>query len=315
MIVTGGFLRGFFSDMPTKIICLTAAVLLFFFHRINTLEKKSYEAHLQSEIPAGLAISSAFENTVQITLRGTKEAVDQIQEEDIEAGVDLSGIKIPGDYRVAVRITRKGKSQNIEPLEVTVEPQEIAFKLEPLMERRVKLIADLRGSPAYGYDLADYTLTPQTVVIRGAKSLVQAANALSTEVIDLTGRTGPFVLKSAVVLPNPLIRIVGEPMINFEADIKETVQAKRFEPVEMSSSNLSAAFEIKSLPSGRIQVQGPQLVVEALKSEQLRLVADCSSIHRPGTYTIRLKPETPSNVIVLDFEPKEIAVEAASSSD
>jgi hypothetical protein len=183
------------------------------------------------------------------------------------------------------------------------------------MERRVKLIADLRGSPAYGYDLADYTLTPQTVVIRGAKSLVQAANALSTEVIDLTGRTGPFVLKSAVVLPNPLIRIVGEPMINFEADIKETVQAKRFEPVEVSSSNLSAAFAVKSLPSGRIQVQGPQLVVEALKSEQLRLVADCSSIHRPGTYTIRLKPETPSNVIVLDFEPKEIAVEAASSSD
>jgi len=315
MIVKGGFLRGFFSDMPTKIICLTAAVLLFFFHRINTLDKKTFDVSLQYEIPAGLAIASQNESSVQVTLRGTKEATESINADDIEVGVDLSGIKTPGVYRLAVRADRKGKLRNIEPLEVTVEPQEIAFDFEPLMERRIQLIADLRGSPAYGYDLADYTLIPQTVVIRGAKSLVQAASALSTEVIDLTGRTGPFVLKSAVVLPNSLVRIVGEPLIDFEADIKETVQAKRFDPVEVSFTNLSAALEIKSPPYGRIQVQGPQLVVEALKSEQLKLLVDCSSIHRPGIYTLHPKTEAPADVAVLDFEPKEITVEVSPSGD
>jgi hypothetical protein len=307
---TGGFMRSLFSDMPTKIICLTAAVILFFFHRINTLKEEFFEVPLQSEIPAGLAVSSQYQKNVQITLRGTEDAIRQIKEADIEAGVDLSGIKNPGNYRMTVRVTRKGKSLIIEPLEVTVEPQEIAFVLEPLIERRVKLVADLRGSPAYGYDMTGYELTPQTVVIRGAKTLVQAANSLFTEVIDLTGRTGPFTLKSKVVIPNSLIRIVGDPAVDFKADIKETVMAKRFEQVELTAINLLPAFAFKSPPAaGRIQVQGPQLVVEALKADQVRLLVDCTFIHKAGNYTLRPMPESPSDVLVLDFEPKEIAAE------
>jgi YbbR domain-containing protein len=311
------FLKALFADMPTKLICLTAAVILFFFHRINTLKEGFFNVPLQMEIPAGLAAASNYQKNVQITVRGTEEAIRQVQEDEMEAGADLSEIKNPGEYRIAVRVERKGKSKNIEPLEVTVEPQEISIVFEPLMERKVQIIADLRGSPAYGYEVAEYSLSPQSVVIRGARSLVQAASALSTDVIDLTGRTGPFTLKSKVVLPSTLVRIVGDPAIEFTSDIKETVQAKRFDPVEITYLNLAAAFAVKSLvPSlGRIQIQGPQLAVESLRPEQLRLLADLSAVHRPGSYVLRPKPETPENVEVLDYEPKEISVEIVPVSN
>ncbi len=304
-------MKNMLSDMPTKLICLAAAVILFFFNRISLMDGKTYTVPLQVDVPVGLAIASAYQKNCQITVRESKTAVNKVRDTDLEAALDLSEIKNPGEYRIPIRVVLKDDAKDIAPLEVTVDPQELTIILEPLMERRVNIIADLRGSPAYGYDLADYSLSPQTIVVRGAKSLVQAANAISTEELDLTGRTELFSVKTKAVLPNPLLRIVGDPVIEFKADIRETVQTKRYDPVEITALDLIQTYEVKSiLPvSGRLQVQGPQLAVEAIKPEELRLTVDLSGVRRLGTHVLRVSPEAPVGVSILDYEPKEITVE------
>jgi hypothetical protein len=310
----GVFSRRLLADLPAKLICLTAAVILFFFHRVNTMTERFFSVPLQVDVPAGLAVASSYPKSVRITLRGAEEAIYPILEEDIEASVTLEGHKAPGAFREPVRVERKGTAANVEPLEVRVDPQEITFKLDTLMERRVNVIADIRGSPAYGYELAQYSVSPQTVVIRGAKSFVQAVNALSTEEIDLTGRTSPFTMRVKTVLANPLLRVAGDSTVEFRAAIQETVLSKTFDGVEIAGLDLSPHLKLKAQPpQGSIRVRGPQLTVEAFKPDQLRLLADLTAIRRPGAYQLRVRPEAPSTAVILDYEPKEIGIELVPS--
>ncbi len=312
----GTFTRRLVLDLPAKLICVTAAVILFFFHRVNTLTERFFSVPLQVDVPAGLALASQYPRSVRITLRGAEGAIYPILEEDIEAGVSLKGHKNPGIFRAPVRVIKKGTAFGVDPLEVRVEPQEIAFTLEPLMERRVNVVADLRGSPAYGFELGQYSVSPQSIVIRGAKSFIQAVNALSTEEVDLSGRTASFALRVKVAMPNGLVKAVGDPSVDFKAVIQETVLVKKYESVGIEGLNLSPHLRLKiPVPSGSIQMQGAQLAIEGVKPDQVRLLVDCSAIRRPGRYLLHPRPETPSNIVVLDYAPKELEVELVSSGN
>jgi hypothetical protein len=310
------FTRALLADLPVKVICLTAAVILLLLHRVTTLSERFVSVPLDVTTPSGLAVASAFPRTVRITLRGTEESILPILEEDMVASVRLDARRNAGVYREEVKVARKGTALNVEPLEINVDPQEITFTLEPLAERRINVIPDIRGSPAYGYELVQSVISPQDVVIRGARSRVQGVTALSTEVIDLTGRTGSFASKVKIILPNTLVRIAGEPAADFRATVQESMVSRTMEPVEMAPIDLSPHLALKSPPApGSLQVSGTQLVVNGVRPDQLRLLLDFSGVKRVGQFVVRTRPDAKamSNVIVMDWSPKEVTVDIVAS--
>ena len=306
--------RALFSDLPVKVICITAAAILFLFHRVNTLTERFFSVPLQVNVSAGLAVASAYPKSVRITLRGAEEAIYPVLEEDIEAVVGLESRKGPGMFRAQVKVSRKGTAASIEPLEVRVEPQEITFTLEPLTEKRVSIVPDLRGSPAYGYEMVQSVVTPAAAMVRGARSRVQGVTALSTEEVDLTGRTGSFAARLKISVPSALVKIAGEPSVEFRATIQEAVVAKSLQPVQVTGFDLSPRFAPKApLQTGRVEVQGPQLLVDGVRADQVRLLLDCSVVKRAGVYVLHPRPEAPSGITVRDWEPRELSVEFVPS--
>jgi len=308
------FTRMLLVDLPVKVLCLSAAVILLLFHRVTTLTERFFSVPLTVTTPSGLAVASAFPRTARITLRGAEEAIFPILEEDVEASVNLGSHHSAGVYRAEVKVTRKGTATNVEPLEIRVDPQQISFSLEPLTEKRVNVIADLRGSPAYGYEMVQSVLSPQNAVIRGARSRVQGVTTLPTEEIDLTGRTGSFAAKVKIILPNTLVRIAGEAAADFRATIQESVAIRSFDAVEAVAMDLSTQLSLKEpLDAGRVQIQGTQLVVDVLRPDQIRLLVDCSGVKRAGQYVLHPRPEAPSTVTVLDWSPRDVTVDVLAS--
>lgn len=309
MRVPRDLLRRLLSDLPVKVICLSAAVILFLFNRINSFTDRFVSVPLTVDVPAGFALASDYPRTVRITLRGEEAAINAILEEDLRATVSLEDRQSPGVYRTPVRVERQGTALDVEPLEVRVDPQEISFTLEPLLERRVSVAPDIKGVPAYGYELASYELAPRTALLRGPRSRVQAASTLLTEEVDLTGRTGAFTVRVRIVVPDPLLGVAGDPFVEFKASIREAVVSRRFENVELIVLDAAAGLQpAERLPAGSVQVQGPQLAIEALTAAQVRLVVAGEAVRRAGTWTLATRPEVPSGVTVLDWSPKELAV-------
>jgi hypothetical protein len=297
-----------------KVICLTAAVILLLFHRVTTLTERFFSVPLVVSTPAGLAVASSYPKTVKITLRGAEGSIFPILEEDIEALVTLDSHHTAGVYRAEVKISRKGTAQSVEPLEINVDPHEITFAMEPLVERRVSLQPDIRGAPAYGYELVQSAVTPQNVVIRGARSRVQGVTGLSTEEIDLTGRTGSFAARVKVLLPSTLVRIAGEAAADFRATIQESIVKRTLDGVQLVPSDLSPHLALKEPAApGGITIQGSQLAVDGVRPDQVRMLLDCSAVHKGGQHTLRVRPEAVPNVLVIDWSPKELTVDIAAS--
>ena len=308
------FLHALLSDLPVKVICLTAAVILFLFHRVNTMTERFFSVPLEVSTPPGLAIASPYPKTVRITLRGSEDAIYPILEEDIEATADLESHKSQGVFRAPVRISRRGTAANVEPLEIKVEPQDVAFTLEPLAERKVNVSPDLRGSPAYGYEMVQSSVTPPAMLVRGARSRVQALTSLATEEIDLSGHATSFTTRVKILAPSSLVRIVGDPSADFHAIIQESIGARTFDSVPIVGSDIGPHLALKStLPLGMVSLQGTQLALDGVRAEQVSLLIDFSSIHRAGQYTLHPRPEAPPGFSVLDWTPREVTVDLASS--
>ena len=123
------FMRILLADLPVKVICITAAVILLLFHRVTTLSERFFSVPLDVTTPSGLAVASAFPKTVRITLRGAGDAIFPILEEDVGASVSLDSHQSAGVYRAEVKVARRGTAQNVEPLEIRGDPQEITFTL------------------------------------------------------------------------------------------------------------------------------------------------------------------------------------------
>ena len=309
-----GFTRILLKDLPVKLICLAAAVVVLLFHRVTTLTERFISVPLQVNTPAGLAVASSFPKTVRITLRGAGDAIFPILEEDIEARANLDMYHAPGVYRADVKVERKGTTQGVQPLEIRAEPKSVTFTLEPLTEKSVVISPDLKGIPAYGYELVQSGVSPQNMIIRGAKSRVESVTALPTEEIDLTGRSGSFASKVKVVLPNTLLKVVGEASADFHATIQEATVQHVFDRVVISPFDLSSHLALKTVPApGSVKMQGTRLAVDAVRPELLGLVLDLGAVRRAGTYTVPTRPAAVPGVMTLDWSPREVTVDIVAS--
>jgi hypothetical protein len=302
-------LDGLLSYWPAKIISLAAAALLFLFYRVNTMDERFFSVPLQVDPPAGLAIGKPFPKSARVTLRGKEEAIFSIIEEDVEVFADFGRFQSEGQYRVPVRVVRRGSSLNIEPLDIRVEPAEISVTLEQRIEKTVVLEPVIRGSPPAGYDLVQYTIVPDSIQIAGPRSLVSATESVRLEEIDLEGRTEDFTEQVMTVEENSLLDYSRERAIVFRGILREAVIIKTFEDVDIISIDLSPDLRLaEPLPKGSIRIQGNQRAIEALPPEQLRLVIDCGEIEKPGPETVFPQPDIPPEFVVLKFEPQELGL-------
>jgi len=301
------FVETFISSWPAKIISLAAAALLFLFYRVNTMDERFFSVPLQVDPPAGLAISKPYPKSARVTLRGKEEAIFSVIEEDVEVYADFGRFQSEGQFRVPIRVVRRGSSLNIEPLDIRVEPAEISVTLEQRIEKTVNLEAVIRGSPPAGYDLVQHTLVPDRVQISGPRSLVNSVETIQLEEIDLEGRIEDFTEQLMILEESSLLDYSQQRAVMFRGIVREAVIIKTFEGVDIISIDLSPDLRLaEPLPNGSVRIQGNQRSIEALPPEKLRLVIDCGEIEKPGPETLYPQPDIPPEFMVLKFEPQQL---------
>jgi hypothetical protein len=302
------FLEALLDHWPAKVLSLAAAAVLFFFYRASTLEERDFSVPLRLEVPAGLAVSKPYPRSVRVILRGRSESVFSILEEDIIVSADLDRFTGEGEFRVPLRVRRAGSAVGVEPLDVRVEPAELRLALEKEIVRTVPVQARLKGQPEHGYELVQYSVAPMSVEVTGPRSVVQSLQSADTEEVDITGVREDFSLTVALRRENSLVRYPREASVLFRGTVRPAQVIQAFQEVDVVSVDLPEELRIaEPLPKGSISLQGEQLALEAIPPGQLRLIADCGAVRRPGVYRLPLKPDVPPGFVVVRYEPRELA--------
>ncbi|HUX13915.1 MAG TPA: CdaR family protein [Spirochaetia bacterium] len=311
---SSSLLQRLMQNWPVKILAVAAAVLLFFFNQLSRLEVRYFSVPLQLVLPSGYVPGAAYPSKVRVTLRGESDAIFRVLEEDVEAYADFSSHDGEGVFKEPIQIRKKGTALNIDPLEITVEPLDVAITLERRMSKSIEIVPSLKGFPPPGYQLAKYSLKPSTVEVVGPRSHLEKIQSVHTEDIDLTGRVEDFTVQVRLVLSDPLLRLPGGNVVEFRGIIQESVVLQTFDQVNVVVVNLEPGLTIAGeLPTGTLRVQGKQVDLEAIKPDQVRLAVDAAGIHRPGTYTLPVRPDLPTGILVLRYDPARITLEAVRS--
>ncbi|MBN1524574.1 MAG: YbbR-like domain-containing protein [Spirochaetales bacterium] len=296
------------SNWYAKVISLLASIFIFIFYRISTQDDILVPLENIS-LPNGYAIAEEFPQSIKIILRGNKSKGD-FTKENFRASVDLSGFTKGGIVRGDVKMELLGDAQKLGSLEYEYTPTIISFQLEEVMEKYVSvdIAQSISGVVPKGYHLESYSVTPETILIYGPKSMVAGIETIRTERIDLTGRTGTVNRTLEVFTPNRLISLVDTREVNFFGLIGEKKVTQVFEDVDINFVELSDRLSITGIPAGKFEIETTELYLEKLKKEQLRLIVDCSGVHEPGEYILIPKPESPGEVQVLSYEPEKLKI-------
>ncbi len=131
-----------FSSFFAKIICVVAAVIVWFYvsgEQSITYEKEFRGVEIKYNMGAlnekGYTIIGGKNTTVDVTVTGTRREVNNIEAEDIVATVDLSKINTSGEYPVEIEVTAPGNTnvKDVYPYELKLyidTPTKKSFKVD-----------------------------------------------------------------------------------------------------------------------------------------------------------------------------------------
>ena len=301
------FLFKIVENWPVKALSILFAIILFAFHRMNTLSTRPLSVPLTIETNTALVPASAYPRTVRVTLRGEDNGVKSILDNDIEAFVDLTAHEVEGAYRASVQIRKKGSALGIEPLEIAVNPLEISVQLDRRISKILPLAAAIQGRVADGFDLTSYSINPAEIVLVGPLSLLERVMELKTDTIELDGRNSDFTMEVGIINPNPLFTVRGNGTAEFSGNIRPSVLVRSIENIPILLIGLAPDFEANIHgKTGSVRIGGDESLLDNFVPPPGFFTVDCSGLARPGTYLLPVTINLPPAFSLIRREPDDL---------
>lgn len=300
------------DNWPAKVLSIAVAIVLFIFHQMSALEERFFSVPLQVETDGSLVPASSYPRMVRVTLRGEANSIYPIIDTDIEPYIDLRSYVGEGVYKAPVQIRKKGTAVGVDPLEVYVEPLEIAVAVEQRLSKTVSVTPSFRGYLETGYEMSSYQLEPPQVEISGPATLVNEVHDVTTDFIELSGRREDFSTSVKILNRDPLLSIQGNAEVEFRAFIQQSIMIRSFDRLPIVISGLDERFIARpQINFGSIRLQGSQNDLERFTPDASLLSVDCSNVKEEGTYLLPLVVSTPQPFTVVRYDPVEVTIEIA----
>ena len=303
------------ENWPVKVLSVAAAIVLFMFNRMSALEERFFSVPLGVSLDGTLVPASSYPRMVRVTLRGEANSIFPILEDDIEAYIDLTKYKSEGVFKAPVLVRKKGTAAGVDPLEIHVDPMEVAVAVEKKETKKVGITPSFRGYLENGYELSAYSIEPSQIEISGPASVVSRVMDVTTDFIELSGRKEDFSASVKIVNRESLINLRGDARVEFKGTIEQSIMIRTLERLPIVISGLPSGFIARpQVNFGSVKLQGSQNDLESYLPEASLLSLDCSDVTAPGLYILPLVVSAPPNFSVVRFDPIEITVEIARES-
>lgn len=293
-----------FENWPAKVVCLALALLLFLFYRMSTLERKFFSVPLAVETNGDIVPAAQYPKTVKVGIRGEVDRIYPVQEGDIYVYVDLTEYTKEGEYSVPVLSRLNGSAQDIDALEIEIEPREITLRVEHRVIKRLAVNPAFKGYPEAGFEMTGYILNPQTIEVSGPRGIMEKFNELSTEPIDLAGRNAAFEGSVPLVNRNSLVTAGNNGKIEYRVAIAQTTLIRTFDDVPFFFENLNPSLSVETdAVSGTLSVKGGQTELSGWVLPPNALTVLCENVTGPGAYSLPVQAIVPETMEIVSFDP------------
>jgi len=196
-----------FHNLGLKLISLTLAAGLWLAVARDPVAEVAVEVPLEfHNVPQNLEINSENVPKAQIRLRGPQRVIHSLQPSDVDAEIDLNGVK-PGERTFDLTARQIHQPSELEVIQVV--PSQFHLVFDTRLSRQVPVQARVAGSFAPGYEIGQIVVDPPTINITGPKKRVEAVESAITDPLDVNGAMGRVSFVRHAYVSDPLVQVAS----------------------------------------------------------------------------------------------------------
>ena len=190
-------------------------------------------------------------------------------------------------------------------VEITrIHPSQITVRIEELIEKSFSIKSRYQGTPKKGYLLGDIKIVPDTLTMRGPRSVLEKMDHISAHEIELEGLNESATMRVELDLPGGNVQIIHQNVDFYTAEVTiiSLPIKKRFDNVAVYLRNVDYVSVINP-KTFNVFVEGPEYLIQELDRDDLFGEIDLST-YEPGNYPkVSPKVVTPEGITVLQQWP------------
>ena len=224
-------------------------------------------------LPDDLARAADLQYTLTVEVNGSRRDLERVSPGLLSPQIDLSDA-LAGDniYQILAADLRTPAGVSV----IQIDPASINIQLETRQQKLVRVAAVTSGEPAPGYEVVGRSTDPETALVSGPRSLVEALEQVLTSTVDLSGKTETFT-QMVTLRPGSLIGLPQQRTVELRIDIVERAINEQFDDIAVVVINNRFQVTVNPQVLG-VVLSGPPSVLAELDVAQMRVVIDAAEL-------------------------------------
>ncbi len=204
-------MKGMLQRNPgLKALALGLSILLWYFVAGERNVQVGFAVPLEiRNIPQGMAITNKVDRQVDVRLAGPPTLINGLQQEEISAVIDLSGVKGKETIPLTERSVEVPAGLRVE----RVYPPSVEIVLEKLVRKTLLVRPRIGGTPEVRSRIEKTEVDPPSLEVEALPDEFERLKELETEEVAPDEPEGVFRAKAQVNLPEGHAKIVGNPSV------------------------------------------------------------------------------------------------------
>jgi YbbR domain-containing protein len=245
------------------------------------------------------------QESVDVRVRGTADALGRIAPGDLVATIDLSTAQ-PGRRLFHLSAERVKAPFAVAVTQVT--PSSVAIRFEPSATRIVPVIPSVEGEPAAGFMVGTISSDPPTVEIIGPESALRSVTEAITEPVWV-GSVSSDVRSTVIVgVADEGVRLKSARTAAVSVAIVPAPEERLLSAVPVRARNLAAGLRATIVPpTVKVRVRGTSEAVAKIRDASIVAYVDLEGIRR-GDYGLPVRLDPTAGVGVDQLDPPTVSI-------
>jgi len=297
------------SNLPIKIIVILLAIGFWVFIALQTGKIGNFPADIPIEIKnlnPDLAVALSEQNVVA-RISATPAVWQGLTIDNFKAYIDATA-KTEGVYQLNVQVSIANQSVEL----IAISPPSVLVNIEKNVSQSVSVEMVYDGAPKENYSVADFNLTPKTIVAKASPSTFKkiAKHAIVVSLSDASANFSKIYSIKAFDSANNIVpNVVYEPKeISADITIGKSSNIKTVGIKPIFTDEIASGYSVQAVtvvPS-TIAISGPATEIASISYIETNPI---SLSNKNADFNIDINIKMPSGVLVVDsIKQVEVAV-------
>lgn len=298
--------RTLFHNFSIKILSIIGAgiVWLLIMNIDDPYKTKNFVVQVETTNEEALrSVNKVYEivegSTANVSVRGKRSVVDNLEAGDISATADLSELSSVNAVAIKVRLKKNVSSDVV--LECN---QVLKVSLEDMETKQVKVTVDTEGTPAEGYSVGECIARPNVIEVTGGSSVIDRITSVRVT-LNVNGASQNFMKMLEPVAYDKRGNRVVSSTLSF-SDTRVKVRAKL-----LQNKTIPVKTNVTGKPAEGYEYVGADCLPEQIEiAGSEKALADVSEIVIPIDITDLTSTSSAleQEIAVADYLPEDITI-------